>query len=206
MKRNLTIVCVLNGICVAVFVAVGVVGFLYGVLGAGILGTFLAVIALWLLAGNIYREWLYDKVEHRFAVRDYAGARAYLDRAERNHLLYPMVRIMACQLHAQVALALDDAATVNRYISRLRHDGGNGWKYRTAFAVILLNLDWGDISAARAEYEEFRAACAHAQIYKSHIEVLDAIFAHIEGNAVELPEEAKRSPYPVLHRVVRKYC
>ena len=206
MKRNLTIVCVLNGICVAVFVAVGVLGFVYGVLTAGILGAFMTLIALWVLAGNIYREWLYDKVEHRFAVRDYAGARAYLDRAEHNHLLYPIVRIIACQLSLKVALAIDDIPTAARCVNRLRHNGGDGWKYRTAYPIILMNLDWDDVEAARAEYEAFRRACAHSSIYRTRLETLDAVFSHLDGNAAPLPDEVKNSPYPIVHRVVRKYC
>ena len=159
MKRNLTIVCVLNGICVALFAAVGVLGFVYNVLTAGILGVFMTVIALWILAGNIYREWLYDAVEHRFSVGDYAGARAYLDRAERNHLLYPIVRVIVCQLSLKVALAIDDIPTAARCVNRLRHNGGDGWQYRTAYAIILMNLDWDDVDAARTEYEAFRRAC-----------------------------------------------
>ena len=206
MKRNLVIVCILACLSVAAFTAIAAVGFVYDVLAAGIVGVILAFVSCWFLFGSVYREHLYDAVNSRFRAGDYAAALMVLEKAERNHLLYPMVRIMACQLHVKVALALDDVDAVNRYIARLRHEGGNGWKYRTAYAVILLNLDWGDISAAHVEYEDFRAACAHAQIYHDQIEVLDAVFSHIEGKPVELPKDAKQSPYPVVYRVVRKYC
>ena len=206
MKRNLTLVCVLNGICVAVFAAVCAVGFIYGVLTAGIIGAFLTLVALWTLAGNIYREWLFDVVEHRFAARDFAGARACLDRAERNQLLYPIVRVTAFQLSLKVALALDDIPTAARCVNRLRHNGGDGWRYRTAYAIILLNLDWDDVDAARAEYEAFRNACAHSAIYRTRLEALSAVFSHLNGEETALPDEIKNSPYPIVHRVVRKYC
>ncbi len=206
MKRNLTVVCILTGLCVALFAATTVVGFVFDVLPVGIVGAIMTLVTLWVLAGSIYRERVYEQVEARYRVNDFAAARAILDRAEHNHLLYPIARIIVLQLYVRVALAQDDTATAERYVSRLRHNGGDGWRYRTAYFIVLLNLDWGDVPAATAEYEAFKSACASSEIYRSRIEVLDAIFANIHGEAREMPDTAKQSKYPIVHRVIRKYC
>ncbi len=206
MKRNLTVVCILIGLCVAIFAATTAVGFVFDALPVGIVGAVLTLVALWVFAGSIYRERVFDAFEARYRVGDYAAARAILDRAERNHFLYPIARIIVLQLYVRVALAQDDTATAERYVARLRHNGGDGWKYRTAYFIVLLNLDWGDVPAATSEYEAFRNACANSEIYRSRIETLDAIFANIRGEARPMPEAAKESKYPILYRVVQKYC
>lgn len=206
VKRNLTVVCVLTGLCVLLFAGVTVVGIVFQVLPVWISGAILTVVSVWVFAGGIYRERLYDAVEHRMKVNDPAGARTILDRAEHNHLFYPLARIVACQLYIRVALVQDDTVTAEHYVSRLRHGGGAGWKYRTAYVVVLMNLDWEEVGVARHEFEEFRSACAHSQIYRSRIQILETIFDHIDGKAGELPDEAKTSPYPLVHRVIRKYC
>lgn len=206
MKRNLTVVCILTGLCVAVFAATTVVGFVFGVLPVGIVGAMMFAVSLWVFAGSIYRERVYGAFDARYRAGDYAAARAILDKAERNHFLYPIARIIVLQMYVKVALAQDDTATAERYVSRLRHNGGDGWRYRTAYFIVLLNLDWGDVPAATAEYEAFKSACANSEIYRTRIETLDAIFANIHGEARTLPEAAKQSKYPILHRVVQKYC
>ena len=206
MKRNLTVVCILVGLCVALFAAVTALGFVFDLLPVGIVGAIMTFIALWVLAGSIYREQLYDRVVARYEVADYAAARAMLSAAEHNHLLFPIARIIVYQLYVKVAMAQDDTVTAERYISRLRHNGGDGWKYRTAFFIVLLNLDWGDVAAATAEYTAFKTACVHSSLYRPGIDVLDAIFANINGEAHPLPESVKQSKYPILHRVVAKYC
>ncbi len=206
MKRNLTVVCVLTGLCVALFAAVSVLGFVYSVLPVGIVGVFLTLVAVWVLIGSVYRERLYERVDSRFRARDYAAARAMLDRALRNHFTFPIARIIVWQLYLKVALAQDDVPAAERCASRLRHNGGDGWKYRTAYFYVLLYLDWGELSAATAEYEQFRNACASSAIYRTRIEVLDALFARINGRESVLPDAAKDSCYPIVHRVVDRYC
>ena len=206
MKRNLTVVCILTGLCVAVFAATTVIGFVFDVLPVGIIGAMMLLVSLWVFAGSIYRERVYAAFDARYRAGDYVAARAILDRAERNHFLYPIARIIVLQMYVKVALAQDDTATAERYVSRLRHNGGDGWKYRTAYFIVLLNLDWGDVPAATAEYEAFRNACANSEIYRTRIETLDAIFANIHGEARPMPEAAKQSRYPILHRVVQRYC
>lgn len=206
MKRNLTVICVLMGLCTAVFAAVTVIGFVFDVLPAGIVGAVMLLVGLWVFAGSIFCERVFEAADARYRVGDYPAARAVLDRAERNHFLYPIARMTLLQMYVRVALAQDDTATAERYVSRLRHNGGDGWRYRTAYFIVLLNLDWGDVPAATAEYEAFRNACASSEIYRSRIEVLDAIFANIHGEAREMPDAAKQSKYPIVHRVVQKYC
>ncbi len=206
MKRNRVVVCVLAGLCVAIFIAMTVSGFVFDVLPAGVVGAVMTAVSLWGLAGSIFCERVYDTATARYRVGDYAAARAVLDKAERNHLFYPIARITLLQLYVVVALTQDDTATAERYVSRLRHNGGDGWRYRTAYFIVLLNLDWGDLPAATAEYEAFRSACSASEIYKSRIEVLDAIFANIHGEPRPMPDAAKQSKYPILHRVVQKYC
>lgn len=144
----------------------------------------------------------------RTAVRaaDYAAAVALLDRASHNPIFFPVYRIIVFQLYIRAYLALDDTAQAAKYVDILRHAGGTGWKYRTAFFVIVVNLDWEDIAAAQEEYDAFRKDCAHAQIYREQIGILDAVFAHLAGETPPVPDAAKRSPYPVVHRVIQKYC
>ena len=206
MKRNLTVVCVLTGLCTALFAGVAAVGFVYGLIAVGVTGCLMAVVSLWYLAGSIQRERLYLRFERRFAAADYAAAVALLDRASHNPIFFPVYRIIVFQLYIRAYLALDDTAQAAKYVDILRHAGGTGWKYRTAFLVIVVNLDWEDIAAAQEEYDAFRKDCAHAQIYREQIGILDAVFAHLAGETPPVPDAAKRSPYPVVHRVIQKYC
>ena len=74
MKRNLTVVCVLTGLCTALFAGVAAAGFVYGLIAVGVIGCLMAVVSLWYLAGSIQRERLYLRFERRFAAADYAAA------------------------------------------------------------------------------------------------------------------------------------
>lgn len=206
MRRNLTVVCILTGLTVAFFAAVTVLGFVFDLLPVGIVGAVMTLVAAWVLAGSIYRERLYDRFSAKFEAYDYVAARAILDKSLHNHLLFPIARIIVWQLYMKVAAAQDDIPTAERYATSLRHGGGEGWKYRTAYFIVLLNLDWGDLPAATAEYEAFRSACAHSEIYRSNIDVLDALFKGINGGEYVIPDQAKRSRYPIVHRVIEKYA
>ena len=205
MKRNLTVVCILTGLTVLFFAAVTVLGFVFEILPVGIVGAVMTVIALWVLAGNVYRELLHDAVIDKFDAYDYPAARAKLDKALRNHFFFPIARMIVWQLYTMVALAQDDIPAAERYASSLRHGGGEGWKYRTAYFIVLLNLDWGDVPAATAEYDSFKSACSHSSIYRSRIEVLDALIAGIQGREYTIPDGAKHSRYPIVHRIIEKY-
>ena len=104
-------------------------------------------------------------------------------------------------------MALDDLETASRYVESLRHGGGAGWKYKTAYSHILIKLDAGDIETARTEYEEFRTQCAHAEIYREQIAILKAIFQRLltVRNTEPLPAAAVESPYPVISRILGKH-
>lgn len=205
MRRNLTVVCVLTGLATAFFAAVTFVGFWFGVIVAGVLGAVMTLVGVWFFAGSILREQVYDRFEKKFAQKDFHGAVAVLEKASRNHLFFPLYRMVVYQLYLKAYLALDDTAAAAKYVDCLRHAGGEGWKYRTAFFVVLFNLDWEDFAAAHAEYEGFRKACEQSEIYREQIAILEALFARIAGEKATLPEGAKTSPYPIVHRIVEKY-
>ncbi len=205
MKRSLTVVCVLTGALAAAFAAGAFLGFWYSIYYAGVICACMALVALWTLVGSILREKLFLDFEKRFENREYAGAKEVLDKASHNYFFYPIYRVIAHQLYIKAYLALDDTATAARHVECLRHMGGVGWKYRTAFFVSIVNLDWNDIAAARTEYAAFAHDCASSQIYREQLEILNAVFAHINGEDTPVPEAAKESPYPVVHRVIDKY-
>lgn len=204
MKRNLIAVCILVGLCVALFAAVTVVGFVFSAYPAGILGALMTLVSIWVLAGSVYREIVYRRFDERFQNRDFAGALQVLDTARRNHFLFPLVRIVAYQLYLKAELAVDNTAAAAKYADVLRHAGGDGWKYRTAYYVTVLNLDWGDVAAAQAEYEDFKNNCAHSELYRGQLSELDALLKKVGGSDEPLPESVKRSPYPAVHRIVER--
>ncbi len=206
MKRNLLVVSILVGIVALFFAALTVVGFLFDLLPVGIIGAVMFVISLWVFAGSVFRERVYLKFERLFDDGNYPAAAELLDKASKNHLLYPIARVVVYQLYIRAELALDEVGAAAKYVECLRHAGGTGWKYRTAYYVILFHLDWNDVERAREEFEAFYADCAQSAVYRVQIEILQGIFAHIDGKEVELPKEAYRSPYPVVKRVLQKYC
>lgn len=205
MKRNLVAVCIITGFVTAFFIAVAAVGFYYRVAVAGALGAVMAGVSAWMLAGSIWREINYERFRRKFEARDFMGAVRVLDKASKNVLLFPVFRTVAYRLYVMGYTALGDTASAERYISVLRHMGGAGWRFRTSFYYVLLNLAWEDIDAAREEFEEFRANCSHAVIYKEELEVLTALFARIDGEGGELPDSVKNSPYPAVHNVIERY-
>lgn len=205
MKRNLTVVCVLVGACTLFFAAVTAVGAAYGIIPVIVCGAVMTLVGIWAFIGSVLRERIYERAENRIGCGDYYGALAVLDKASRNHLFFPLYRMIVYQLYVRAELAIDDVAAAAKHADCLRHAGGDGWKYRTAFYVVLFNLDWEDLSAAQAEYESFKNACAHSALYREQISVLDALFARLGGENVPLPEAAKTSPYPVVHRLIERY-
>ncbi len=206
MKKSCVLACVLLGLCALIFAAAGIVCFVFEVYAAGCMSFVAMLVDLWAFAGYVYRENMREHFIARYRVRDYAGAKSILDRASRNHVLYPFLRIALNQMYLRIDLCLDDIPAAVRRAELLRRLGGDGWKYKTAYWFTLFNLDWEDVVAARTEYEAFRAACAHAEIYKDQLNVLAAIFAHIDGRGGALPDSVKNADYPILHRIVRRYC
>ncbi len=206
MKKNCVLACVLLGLCVLVFAAAGIVCFVFEQYAPGCISLIVMLVTVWAFIGYVYRENLRERFIGRYRVRDYAGAKAIVDAAARNHFLYPFLRIILHQLYLRLALCLDDIPAAVRHAESLRRLGGDGWRYRTSYWFTLFNLDWEDVHAARAEYDAFRTACEHAEIYRGQLAVLAAIFAHIDGHGGPLPESVKNADYPILHRIVRRYC
>ena len=141
-----------------------------------------------------------------FEERKFAQERAYIEKKMRSPF-YFLVRMSAMEHYVRVCMALDDLPTAMRYIDSLRHGGGKGWKYKTAYSYILIKLDEGDMDTARREYDEFRGDCAHAQIYQTQLEILTAIFSRLftaRSNA-PLPMAAVESSFPVVSRILGRH-
>ena len=136
----------------------------------------------------------------------YAEARALLDKKRKSPFFF-LVRTVAFMWYINASMALDDLPAADYYIDLLRHNGGKGWKYMTAYPYILIRLDNGETDTARMEFEEFRRECAHAEIYREQIEVLTAIFCRLYRTANEkpLPQAAVGSAFPVVSRILGKH-
>ena len=204
MKRSLIAATVGVGLCLAAFIALIVLGALWNIPVVIALGAVMTLVALWVLSGFIYRERIYENFEKKFSSGDFLGALTVLDRASNNHLLFPIVRMLVYELYIKGELAVDRLSESAKYVQLLRHNGGKGWKYRTAFYLILFNLDWGDIAAARDEYREFEEACSHSPVYSDELVMLRALFAHVLHGETSFPESVKNSPLPIVKRIAEK--
>ncbi len=206
MRKTLTVSCILVSVCLAAAIGVTALGFAMDLIPLGVIALITSLATMWVLGGQIYRRTLYVRVKAFMEAGDYAAAQAMLEHAESNQFFYPLIRVLVFQLNLKVSVFLDDIPAAAREIQNLRGLGGAGWRYRTAYFFILLHLDWDDIPEARSEYEAFKEDCGLSEIYSEQLEILGAIFQHIDGEGEGLPESAKRSEYPVVQRVLRKYC
>ncbi len=208
MKRNLFVYIGLP-ILAAVFLAFGIVVLVLdsepGEIVGGAVLLAAAVFALLLLVKAVMQDNLNIKCGKLCAEKRYDEERALIEKKMKSPFFF-LVRIVAIVRYIRASMALDDLPAAKRYIDLLRHNGGKGWKYMTAYFYILIKLDEGDIATARTEYEEFRTQCAHAELYKGQIEVLTAIFHRVFGtnNNEPLPQEAVDSPFPVIGRILGK--
>ncbi len=208
MKRNLFVYISLP-ICAAIFLAFGIwVLAVRNETGYIVCGAFLlafAVFVLLVFAKIVLQDNLNIKCGKLCGEKRYDEERALIEKKMKSPFFF-LVRIVALMRYIRASMALDDLPTAKRYIDLLRHNGGAGWKYMTAYFYILIKLDEGDVTTARTEYEEFRTQCAHAEIYKEQIEVLTAIFHRIFGtsNNEPLPQAAVNSPFPVIGRILGK--
>ncbi len=205
MKRRIwlyVLTCLLF-ICLAVG---AVFAFLYGQPVVGALACVFAAMCVLGLAAAILQDNFYYKCESLFVARRFDEEKAVLDGVQRNHVLFPFVRVGYYLLAVNNAVARDDLATAKAYIDRLRHGGDTGLKYRTAYVQILILLDENDVQAARAEYEDFRIHNEHYALYKSQLEVLHALFSRLNSeNEVPLPEAAVNSYFPVVKRILGRH-
>ncbi len=206
MKRNLFVYIGLP-VCAAIFLGFGswllAIQREPGYIFSGSLLLALALLSLLVLAKIVMQDNLNIRCGKLCAEKRYDEERALIER-KMNSPFFFLVRIVAIRRYVRASMALDDLPTAKRYIDVLRHGGGAGWKYMTAYCYILIKLDEGDLKTARTEFEEFRTQCAHAEIYREQIEVLTAIFHRIfaTNNNEPLPQAAANSPFPVVGRIL----
>ena len=194
---------VLTGIAAVLAAAGSVVAFCYAQYAVGAILAALALIGLLAFVAEIVQDNFYQKSERLFLARKFDEEKELIEKVKNNHLLFPFVRESYYMLAIRNALARDDLALVKSYIDRLRHGDDHGQKYKTAYAYTLLLLDAGDVNAARAEYEEFRTHNEHYAVYKLQLEVLQALFARLDGkHDIPLPEAAVNTPYPIIKRIL----
>lgn len=204
MKRNTLIT--------VIIAVIGIIGFslcalfndwkFYLFLVIGCLAAFSAFLMLRFTISQNFHE----KCGKLFLDRKFEEERALIEKKMKSPFFF-MVRLVAIRHYIRVCMALDDLQTASRYIARLRHGGGKAWKYATAYCYILIKLDEGDLKTARREFEDFRKDCVHAEIYKTQLEVLTAIFSRLLStqNVKPLPEAAVESSFPVVSRVLGRH-
>lgn len=205
MKRNILIYILLS-VLTAGFAAVAVYGFVANQLYTGGFAIAMAGICIIAILAFAMQETFTLTCDMLFREKKFEEERALIEKKMRSPF-YFIMRIPAMMHYVCVTMALDDLKMSARYIDRLRHGGGRGWKYMTAYCHILIKLDEGNIAAAKTEFEEFRRDCAHAVIYQEQIEVLTAIFTRLltARNAVPLPVAAVNSSYPVVSRILGRH-
>lgn len=197
-------------ICVALvevaIIACAVIAFInrYWALGGFSCVVFLAV--LWFLAGVLRLQTQLAAFETYLKGRDLDGAEKTVRAIKGEKLFYPIMRFSGFRVTLLLSMAKDELDEAKKSISRIRHDGGVGWKYRTAYYTILIALDEGDIALARAEYEDFRLHNQGIELYKEQLEVLDALFGRLFAhNDTPLPESVGNSVFPIVHRILGKH-
>lgn len=205
MKRNIYVY-LIQLVSIGLFVGLSVYFFVVGQEYAGGLLCAGAVLILLSMIAYAVQETLNLTCDALFREKKFDEERALIERKMKSPI-YFLMRIPAMMHYVCVTMALDDLDTAERYIARLRHGGGRGWLYKTAYCNCLIKLDRGDISAAKKEFEEFRRDCAQAVVYREQIEVLTAIFSRLltVRNAVPLPEAAVKSSYPVVSRILGRH-
>ncbi len=163
-------------------------------------------VVLWLLAGLTKLWKKKDAFDRNFRARKFDEAEKYAREIAESKLFYPIMRFTGFCVMLAISMAKDDLQEAEKYIFRIRHGGGAGWKYRTAYYYTLILMDKGDVSAARAEYEDFRIHNQNVELYRSQLEVLDAMFRKLfTRNDMPLPASVTDSFFPVVHRILGKH-
>ncbi len=208
-KRNVIFFYVAFAFALAVsaaLIGLGIYGFVKGDIASGSVLFIFAAGFLLALGAMFAREYLNDKCTELFCQKKFDEERAYLERVRKSPFSF-VTHTVAMVHYVTVCMALDDLSAASPVIARLRHGGGAGWKYKTAYFYILIKLDEGDLETAHTEFEEFRRECAQAKIYHDQIEVLTAIFHRLyrTENNEPLPASAVNSNYPVVSRILGKH-
>ena len=197
---------VLTGIAAAIAVAGATISFVYRQYVVGAVVALLAVVTIFCLVGEIVQDNFYQRCEGLFYERKFEEENTLLQQIKGNHLLFPFMRERYYIIAIRNAFARDDLALAKSYVDRLRHGDDRGMKYKTAYASVLMLLDEGKVSEARAEYEDFRINNEQYAIYQPQIEVLNALFARLfSRHDAPLPQAAVESPYPVIKRILGRH-
>ncbi len=207
MKRHIALYWGFS-VAAALCVAGGIAAFCATAMGEnalyiGVIAIVLGVVSLLMLATTVAQDNFNLRCGKLCDEKRYEEERALIEGRMKSPFFF-LIRMVALTRYIRVSVALDDLPTAKRYIDSLRHGGGAGWKYKTAFFYILIKLDEGDVQTARTEYEEFRTQCQSAEIYREEIEILTAVFHRLlkTNNTEPLPKAAVESPFPVLGRVL----
>lgn len=206
--RNLGVIVstVLLSVFVAAMAVCAALSFIWRLWPAGALCVAAFCAALWLLAGLTQLWKKKDAFDRNFRARNFDEAEKYALEIAGSKLFYPIMRFTGFCVMLAISMAKDDLQEAEKYIFRIRHGGGAGWKYRTAYYYTLILIDKGDVPAARAEYEDFRIHNQNVEFYQSQLEVLDAIFRRLfTRNDTPLPASVTDSFFPVVHRILGKH-
>lgn len=197
-------------LCVVLFelalIACAVLAFIKGIWALGALACVVFLAVLWLLAGFMRLKTLLAAFESDMKNRNFEEAEKVAQTIKNSKLFYPVMRFMGLRVMLQVSMAKDELGEAKKYIDRIRHGGGAGWKYQTAYCAVLIALDEGSVDEARAEYEDFRLHNQGVELYQEQLEVLDALFERLfTRNDTPLPESVGKSLYPVVQRILGKH-
>lgn len=205
MKRRIWAY-ILTGFGAALAIAGAAVAFCYRQYVVGAILSALTIVAVFCFAGEIVQDNFAKKCELLFSAREFDEERELLEKVRRNFLLFPFVRERYYLNAIRNAVARDDLTFARSHIDRLRHGGDRSLKYKTAFATVLILLDEGKVNEARAEYEDFRIHNEHYSLYKTQLEVLNALFARLFTKSdAPLPDAAVNSSFPVVKRILGRH-
>lgn len=205
MKRNILVYALLI-FAECLGITLTGIGYHWNNLALKIVGIICIVVSLIAFAMYVAEYKVNSTCDKLFSEKNFEDEREFIEKKMKSPFFF-LMRLVAIRHYIRVCMALDDLQTAFRYIARLRHGGGKAWKYATAYSYILIKLDEGDIKTARREFEDFRKDCAHAEIYKTQLEILTAIFSRLLStrNVKPLPEAAVESSFPVVSRVLGRH-
>lgn len=164
------------------------------------------LLVLWFLAGFLRLRTLLTSFEASIKNRklDEAEKAAYAIRG--NMLFNPIMHYSSLRVMLVLSMAKDNLGEAKNYIERMRHEGGVGGKYETAYYTVLIALDEGNVQLAREEYEDFRRNNQGFELYREQLEVLDALFARLFTRSDKpLPASVSASFFPVVSRILGKH-
>lgn len=191
--------------CAAVL-ACAAVAYAYGYYAAGALLSVAFCLLLWFCAGYLRLKRLETAFDGFLKEKKPDEAERCAREISGSKLFYPIMRFTGLRVMLVVYMFRDETDEAERTIVKIRHNGGAGWKYRTAYYYILILLDREELTAARAEYEEFLLHNRNVAFYKEQIETLEALFARLFSTADKpLPASVLDSLYPVVHRILGRH-